>query len=119
MYASELRTCGLGAVVAVLLGAGIGVGSHYFAESAGGRAASGAATPLAQQDVSNPPLACPPPQGGSVSEATRLPVLSRPNNQTATTHLRDALGVAHAAHSRRARQVQPFGQPDGGERNAL
>ena len=28
MYASELRTCGLGAIVTVLLGAGIGVGWH-------------------------------------------------------------------------------------------
>ena len=37
MYASELRTYGLAAVVAVLLGAGIGVGWHYFADSAGGR----------------------------------------------------------------------------------
>jgi len=35
--ASEVRTCGLSAVVAVLLGAGIGVGWHYFADSAGGR----------------------------------------------------------------------------------
>jgi len=34
MYASELRACGLGGVVAVLLGAGIGVGWHYFGDSA-------------------------------------------------------------------------------------
>jgi len=36
MYGSQLRTCGLGAVVAVLLGAGVGVGWDYFADSAGG-----------------------------------------------------------------------------------
>ena len=30
MYGSELRTCGLGAVVCVLLGAGIGYGWHYL-----------------------------------------------------------------------------------------
>src|SRR6516162_10633627 len=35
MYASQLRACGLGAVVAVLLGAVIGVGWHYFGDSAG------------------------------------------------------------------------------------
>ena len=29
MYGSQLRTCGLGAVVAVLFGAGIGFGWHY------------------------------------------------------------------------------------------
>ena len=34
MYASQLRACGLGAVVAVLLGAVIGVGWHYFGDSA-------------------------------------------------------------------------------------
>jgi hypothetical protein len=35
MYTSELRTYSLGAVVAVLLGAGGGFGWHYFADSAG------------------------------------------------------------------------------------
>jgi hypothetical protein len=34
MYASELRTCALGAVAAILLGAGVGFGWHYFADSA-------------------------------------------------------------------------------------
>jgi len=34
MYASELRTYGLSAVVAVLLGAGTGFGWHYFADHA-------------------------------------------------------------------------------------
>ena len=32
MYASELRTCGLSAVVTVLLGAGVGVGWYSFAD---------------------------------------------------------------------------------------
>jgi hypothetical protein len=38
VYALELRACGLGAVVAVFLGAGIGLGWHYFADSAGATA---------------------------------------------------------------------------------
>jgi hypothetical protein len=46
MYASELRTCGLGAVVVVLLGAGIGFCWHYFADTAGATAAASAVTPL-------------------------------------------------------------------------
>jgi hypothetical protein len=60
MYASELRTYGLSAVVSVLLGAGIGLGWHYFADSAGGRAVAAAATPLAQQDTSQPSFSNPP-----------------------------------------------------------
>jgi len=59
MYASELRTCGLGAIVAVLLGGSVGFGWHFFADS--GRAVAAAIAPLAQQAASNPPLACPPP----------------------------------------------------------
>jgi len=47
IHESELRTCGLGAVVSVLLGAGIGFGWHYL-DNGGGRAAI-AATPLAQR----------------------------------------------------------------------
>jgi hypothetical protein len=119
MYGSELRTYGLGAVVAVLLGASTGVGWHYFSDGADGSAVIPVATSLTQQDVSHPSLACPPSRGGPVAEAPRLPVLSHPNNQPDTTHVRDALRVAHAAHARRARQVTPSGQPDGGERNAL
>jgi hypothetical protein len=41
--------------------------------------------------VSHPPLACPPPRGGPVAEAPQLPVLSHPNNQPDTSHVRDAL----------------------------
>jgi hypothetical protein len=46
----------------MLLGAGIGFGWHYFADSASGRAVTAAATPLAQQDTSNPPSSNPPAQ---------------------------------------------------------
>ena len=47
MYESELSTCNLGAVVCVLLAAGIGFGWHQL-DNGGGRAAI-AATPLAQR----------------------------------------------------------------------
>jgi hypothetical protein len=72
MYASEMITCGLGAVVAVLLGAGVGGGWHYLADSASGRVVVAAATPLAQQDASNPALSCPPPREGPIAETPRL-----------------------------------------------
>ena len=49
MYASELRACGLGGVVAVLLGAGIGVGWHYFGDSA--RAGASPVALRAKQDA--------------------------------------------------------------------
>jgi hypothetical protein len=45
---SELRTYGLGAVVAVLLGMGIGFGLHYFVDGAGGKTAAAAVTPPAK-----------------------------------------------------------------------
>ena len=60
MYESELSTCGLGAVVCVLLAAGIGFGWHYL-DNGGGRAAI-AATPLAQHDAPSPPRSALPPQ---------------------------------------------------------
>jgi len=73
MYAAELRTYGLGAVVSVLLGAGIGFGWHYFVDSAGGRAVAAAATPLVPQVASNPPASNPPaPQEGPVLGVPRL-----------------------------------------------
>ena len=62
MYGSELRTCGLGAVVAVLLGAGIGAGWNYFADTAGGRAVATAVTPPVKQDAPNSPSSNPPTQ---------------------------------------------------------
>ena len=52
MYASELRTCALGAVVAVLLGVGVGVGWHYFGDSA--RAGTSTVALPAKQDAPNP-----------------------------------------------------------------
>ena len=109
MYASELRTCCLGTVVAVLLGAGGGVSWHYFADGASGRVVVAAAAPHAQQDTLNSPLVCPPPREG-------LPVLSDPNNQPDTTHARDAQRVTHAAHTSRPRHVPRPDGPDGGER---
>src|SRR5215472_17531829 len=111
MYASELRTCGLGAVVAMLLGAGVGFGWHFFAD--GGRAVAAAPTPLSQQDASNPPLACPPPRKGLGADVPRLPVLSDPNNQPDTTHARDAPRLTHAARTSRTRRLD---RPAGGDR---
>jgi hypothetical protein len=117
MYGSELRTCALGAVVAVLPGAGIGFGWHYLDD--GGARASIAATPLAQHDAPSPSPSAPPPQGGPVLDVPRLPVLSRPNNQPDTTHARGALKITQALHGNRARQVLPPFRPDGGERRAF
>src|SRR6516225_272811 len=110
MYASELRTCCLGTVVAVLLGAGGGVSWHYFADGASGKVVVAAAPPLAQQDASNPPLACPPPPREG------LPAVSRPNNQPDTTRVTGALRVTHAAHTSRIRHMPRSDGPDGGER---
>ena len=114
MYASELRTCGLGAVVAVLLGAGVGVGWYYFADSVSGRAVAAVTTPLAQQDTPNSRLACPPPREGLAPDVPRLPVLSGPNNQPDTAHARDAQSVTHAADTSRPRHVPRRDGPDGG-----
>ena len=106
MYASELRTCGLGAAVAVLLGAGAGFGWHFFADSVSGMAVAAAVTPLAGQDPPNPPLACPPaPREGPVRGVPLLPALSRPSNQPDTTRASSALRFAHSARAGRARQV--------------
>jgi hypothetical protein len=115
MYASELRSCGLGAVVAVLLGGGGGFGWHYFADSAVRLAVTAAPIPLAQQDASNSPLSCPPPlREGPVADVPRLTVLSGPSNQPDTAQARDAQGVTDAAHTGRARHVPRRDGPDGG-----
>jgi hypothetical protein len=114
MYGSELRTCGLSAVVAVLLGAGIGFGWHYFADSAGATAVASAVAPPAQRDAPNPALSCPPGPGEAPTlDVPRLPVLSRPNNEPDTTHARGTLKVTHAVHTSRARQVPRPDGPDG------
>ena len=56
MSGSELRTYGLAAFVAVLLGAGIGFGWHYLIDGNGAGAAAAAVTPPAKQDT--PILRC-------------------------------------------------------------
>jgi len=77
MYASELRACGLGAVVCVLLGLGIGFGWHYV-DNGGGRAAVGAtAPPVARQDAPGPPPNPPRSQLGAVLDGLLFPGLSR------------------------------------------
>jgi hypothetical protein len=107
VYASELRTYGLCAVVAVFLGAGGGVSWHYFADRASERVVVAAATPLAQQDASNPSLACPPPP------RERLPVVSR-NNLPDTAHATGALKVTRSADTGRARHMPHRDRPDDG-----
>ena len=106
MYGSELRACGLGVVVAVLLGAGIGAGWHYFADSAG-PATSVAVTRPAQRDAPSPSVQAPAP------DVPPLPALARPNNRPRATQARGELKVTHAVHARRAGQEAPSGQPDG------
>jgi hypothetical protein len=74
MFEFGLRTCALGAVVALLLGAGIGVGWHYFADSAGGRAMASAAASTVKHDAPNLQPSNPSVQReGPVLDAPRLP----------------------------------------------
>ena len=104
MYGSELRTCGLGAVVAVLLGAGIGFGWHYLDNVGGKAAVATMVTPLEKQDAPKPPLSRPPgSRAGPVLDFLQLPVSSRANNQPDPTHAKGTLRVMHAAHTSRAR----------------
>jgi hypothetical protein len=102
MYASELRIYGLSAVVAVLLGAGIGLGWHYFADSAGGRAVAAAATPLAQQDAPNPPSVS-PPAPGPVLDGPEFPGLSH-YRQPATPNPRQECAKGHTCVKHRPRR---------------
>ena len=114
MHGSELRTCGLGAVVTVLLDAGIGFGWHYLDDVGGKAAVASVATPLEKQDAPKPPLSCPPgSREGPVLDVPQLPVSSRANNQPDPTHAKSALTVMHAAHTSRARQVPRPDGPDG------
>jgi hypothetical protein len=85
MYGPELRTYGLSAVVSVLLGAGMGLGWHYFADSAGGTAVAAATTQLAQQDAPPQPLSSNPPAAAEnpVLNAPQFPGLSRYPQPTA------------------------------------
>ena len=111
MHGSELRTCGLGAVVTVLLGAGIGFGWHYLDNVGGKAAVASVATPLEKQDAPKPPLSCPPgSREGPLLDVPQLPVSSRANNQPDPTRAKSAPTVMHAAHTSRARQVP---RPDG------
>ena len=74
MYGSELRTCALGAVVTVLLGAGIGFGRHYLDDVGGKPAVASVATPLEEEDAPKPPLSCPPgSREGPVLDVPQLP----------------------------------------------
>ena len=98
MYGSELRTCVLGAVVSVLLGAGGGLGWHYFSDSAGGRAVAAATTPLTQQDAPNSPSANPPaPTAGPVLEGPHSRFIPLP----ATSRTQPAQGVRQGSHLRK------------------
>jgi hypothetical protein len=72
MSGSELRTYILSAVVAVLLGTGIGFGWHYLGDRPAGRAAASAATLPAKQDAPNPPSPSPAAQReGPVPDVAR------------------------------------------------
>jgi|SRR6516162_4970180 len=95
MYVSELRTCALGAVVCVLLGGATGLGWHYFVDTAGATIVGSAATPAAQQNVSNPPSPNPPaprpgpslnaPQSADLSHAGQ-PVRHNPRKMCIKGH---------------------------------
>jgi hypothetical protein len=98
MYASELRTCALGAVVCVLLGAGMGLGWHYLDPGSRPGAIASAATPLAQQEVPSVPLSSPsPPRETSVFDAPLFPGLTR-NPQPAESRPRCGKGHACGKH---------------------
>ena len=78
MYGSELRTCAVGAIICVLLGAGIGYGWHYL--DTGGRpgAVVSAATPLVKQEAPSPPASNPsPPRETPALDGPLFPGLSR------------------------------------------
>ena len=87
MYALELRTYGLGAVVTVFLGAGISVGWHYFADSDGPATSVATGTRPAQRDAPSPSPQVSRPAGPAEAPApdvTRLPVSARPTGATDT-----------------------------------
>jgi len=125
MYPLELRTCVLGTVVAVLLGAGVGVGWHFLADSAGAATSVAAVARPIQRDAPSPSpqMSCPPgPRAPGPREASRpdvpsLPALAHPNNRPDATQARSELKVTHAVHAKRARQEAPSDRADGDERN--
>src|SRR6516164_8371560 len=117
MYGSEWRTCGLGAVVALVLGAGGGFGWHYLADGVGSAGVASAVGLSAQREAYGPLSSCPPGSRlsswfarGSVPD---VPVLPHATNQPDTTAARSILRITHAAHTSRARQVTSPGQRDG------
>jgi hypothetical protein len=64
----------------VLVGAGIGFGWHYFANSAGGRAVAAAVTPPVQHDARNRPSSNPPaPPDCPVLDGTDFQIYQRDN----------------------------------------
>ena len=71
MTGSEVRAYCLSAVLIVLLGAGIGLGWHYFVDSAGARTVASAATPPVQGVPSPPPSNPPAPREGPVPDFPR------------------------------------------------
>ena len=118
MYASELRTCALGAVAAMLLGAGVGFGWHFLADRAGPVTSVAAVTRPAHQDALSPSLSCPPgPREAPAPDVAPLPALARPNDRPDATQVRGELSVTHAMHVKRARREPPSGRGDGNERN--
>src|SRR5215472_2872660 len=104
MSASELRTCALAVLAAVVLGAGGGAGWHYFADSAGPKTSVAAVTRPAQRDAPSPSPQVPRPPGPREAPApnvARLPGLARPNSRPDTTQAKGELRVTHAVHARR------------------
>ena len=117
MYGSEWRTCGLGAVVALLLGAGGGFGWHYLADGVGAVGVASAVGLSAQREAHGPLSSCPP--GSREGPVPDVPVLPHANNQPDTTPASSTVRITHAAHASRARQVTAPGQRDGGQRVAF
>jgi hypothetical protein len=78
MYGSELRTCGLGAVVALVLGAGGGFGWHYLADGVDAVGVASAVGLSAQREADGPLSSCPP--GSREGPVPDVPVLPHANN---------------------------------------
>jgi hypothetical protein len=97
MYGWELRTCALGAIICVLLGAGIGYGWHYLDTDGRPGAVAAAVTPLAKQDAPGPPPSNSSPRETPVADGPLFPGLSR-NPQPAESLPRCAKGHACGKH---------------------
>src|SRR5215469_11007245 len=99
MYGSELRTCGLGAIICVLLGAGIGYGWHYVDTNGGRAPMASTAAPLAQQDASSAPPSKLAPQGDPAVSIPQVPGASH-YSQPAQRQSRCAKGHTCGKHQR-------------------